>query len=109
MPEKGGNYHGEENILNAPQYKIIKGINDGFDRTAPVGSFDPNKLGIFDLGGNVRELVSDWFSDEKNRVVFRGGSWWDYRMGSLESSYRNAPPTARGHQLGFRCVLERSQ
>lgn len=109
VPEKGGNYHGEENLTNAPQHEIIKGINDGFVRTAPVGSFGPNRLGIFDLGGNVRELVSDWYSDQKNRVVFRGGSWRDFNIGALQSSYRNDHAMARGHQLGFRCVLERPE
>ena len=109
VPEKGGNYHGEENLTNAPQHEIIKGINDGFVRTAPVGSFGPNRLGIFDLGGNVRELVSDWYSDQKNRVVFRGGSWRDFNIGALQSSYRCDNEIARGHFFGFRCVLERSQ
>ncbi|MDZ4182416.1 MAG: SUMF1/EgtB/PvdO family nonheme iron enzyme [Candidatus Cloacimonadaceae bacterium] len=34
---------------------------DGFVYTAPVGSFAPNPLGIYDLAGNVSELCWNWF------------------------------------------------
>ena len=36
---------------------------DGFERTAPVGSFRPNGYGIFDMIGNVWEWTSDWYVD----------------------------------------------
>jgi len=35
--------------------RYIEGYDDGFPTTAPVMSFTPNLLGIYDLGGNVRE------------------------------------------------------
>jgi sulfatase modifying factor 1 len=36
---------------------------DGFEATAPVGSFPPNGFGLFDMAGNVWQWTTDWFQD----------------------------------------------
>ena len=63
---------------------------DGHWGPAPGGSFDPNPWGLYDLGSNVSEWVSDcwhasyrrapgdgasWFNPGCRSRVVRGGSW----------------------------------
>ena len=38
---------------------------DGFEGTAPVGSFPPNGYELFDMAGNVWEWTTDWYQEHK--------------------------------------------
>ncbi|MCB1229960.1 MAG: SUMF1/EgtB/PvdO family nonheme iron enzyme [Verrucomicrobiae bacterium] len=90
---------------------IIEGYDDTYEKTAPVGSFDPNPYGLHDLAGNVWEWIDEPFSGEgsENGLYFvRGGGWSSAQKNELLTSYRKAlrPQYKRGGgEHGFRCVL----
>ena len=84
----------------------IDGYNDGYATTSPVGSYEPNSKGLYDLGGNVWEWCGDWYNAEQKYRVLRGASWDDDVASSALSSYRDyCDATYRNGNFGFRCVL----
>jgi len=108
-PKGAGNYSDASRQAKAPldDAKYVEGgYDDGFPMTAPVMSFEANKLGLYDLGGNVWEWCNDWYSVEQKDRVMRGGSWNRNERDTLLSSgrYRNTPDF-RINTYGFRVVL----
>ncbi len=103
-----GNY-GDKSFhdqLPAAGEKWLEGYSDGFPTTAPVGTFPPNALGIYDLGGNVWEWCSDFFDAAHTAHVLRGGSWDNSERGIMLAGHRSQRKTAnRDNNHGFRCVL----
>lgn len=91
-------------------------------QTAPVGSFPPNKCGLYDTAGNVWEWTEDcahinyngaptdgsaWLAEnggDCSQRMVRGGSWID-PPDKLRSAFRNAYATVyRYDYVGFRLM-----
>ena len=109
---------------------------DGFEKTAPVKSFEPNDYGLYDMAGNVWEWCSDWFHADyyqclvDNNVtenpqgpdgsfdpyqpsvpvkVVRGGSFLcndSYCSGYRAGSRMKSSPDTGLEHTGFRCVRD---
>jgi formylglycine-generating enzyme required for sulfatase activity len=87
----------------------IEGLSDGHMTTAPVMSFKPNDLGIYDLGGNLQEACELAIPVPNEGPVVRGGSWFDGLPSDLVSSRRVfVSARDRSASYGFRVVLELS-
>jgi formylglycine-generating enzyme required for sulfatase activity len=87
-------------------------------QTAPVGSFKPNKFGLYDMVGNVFSWVEDCYHPNYNDAPEDGSDWragcpdstrvirsgsWNLTPDGLRSAYRNRyNPVLRLSTLGFR-------
>ena len=84
----------------------------------PVAQLKPNELGLYDMSGNVREWVQDWFSaytsaPQVNPTGPATGSLKVFRGGSYETTYKECfvtyrymrEVTFRQSYLGLRLAL----
>ncbi|HYD87306.1 MAG TPA: SUMF1/EgtB/PvdO family nonheme iron enzyme [Vitreimonas sp.] len=92
-------------------------------RSAPVGSYPPNRFGLYDMHGNVREWVEDswhdnyvdaprdgipWTSGHSAMRVVRGGSWQDEAWFLRSASRGRASAPDRCSFIGFRVARDLS-
>ncbi|MDP8245296.1 MAG: SUMF1/EgtB/PvdO family nonheme iron enzyme [Candidatus Hinthialibacter antarcticus] len=101
-----------------PAFSSTFPCDDGFAAVAPVGSFEANDFGVYDMLGNVWEWCDDWFAfysseaqvdpagPERGRSkIIRGGSWQDgpqFVRSAVRSTFQ---PDDVYVALGFRVVI----
>jgi eukaryotic-like serine/threonine-protein kinase len=125
-PMGAGNFAGEEVLEPSwpTNRAIIRGYRDGFPRTSPVGSFQANGCGLYDMTGNLAEWCEDLFRKEMNSddlrkqlptidlapdhyKVTRGASWGAATpLGLTTAKHGWAAPNTRNEGTGFRVVIE---
>jgi len=102
-PHGAGNYSGQE----AESDTTIRGYEDGFIWTSPVGSFPANAFGLYDMGGNVWQWCADAWNPTSDDKVARGASWYNgsVRLSLLSSCRVHASTDSSRDNFGFRIVL----
>ena len=105
------NYDGNYPLSNCPK-------GEDRNKTIPVGSFEPNAYGLYDMHGNVYDWCQDWYgeypttsvldptgSDKGDFRVLRGGSWAYYARYCRSAFRSRSEPASRGDISGFRLVF----
>jgi formylglycine-generating enzyme required for sulfatase activity len=103
---------------DAPYWGCNKGINQR--KTLPVGSYLPNKWGLYDMHGNVSEWCSDWYGQYLNTAqtnpkgpetgtkrIKRDGTWVSSAVYCRSANRSYSKPDNKSEYTGFRIVYSK--
>jgi formylglycine-generating enzyme required for sulfatase activity len=114
IPKRVGNIADQSMSSSATFY--FKNYSDGFKGKAPVGSFKVDRVGLYDLLGNVSEWVHDNYTNTpptKTSVIdymgavrgvghiVKGANYNSGRLAELRGSYKSVSQTS-APTIGFR-------
>jgi len=99
----GGDQAAKTQVPGASNWAVAS-CNDGYAHTAPVGSFQPNRFGLYDMLGNIWQWTQDCWNGNYSAAPTdgSGGSWYNgtrYLRSSSRYGFTTAGRDSRG---GFR-------
>jgi formylglycine-generating enzyme required for sulfatase activity len=120
-PPRVGNLTGGNDVSPSGRRwnNAFVGYGDGYWGPAPAGSYSPNRWGLFDVGSNVSEWVSDcwhasyrraptdgasWFNPGCRSRVIRGGSWASSPAQARAAWRASSDSDMTNARVGFRVV-----
>ena len=125
-----------EEMIKGEHLPAVANYNSHWGGTTPVGCFDPNGFGLYDMAGNVWEWCLDAFNlnvyaiskNSRNPIaagetvqwlcenfktipdddarVLRGGSWDSDARNIRVASRKGGEPEVTFNYIGFRCVRD---
>ena len=119
---KVGNVADATAKASRPNLKYAIKASDGYVFTSPVGSFQPNGFGLYDMHGNAWQWCADWYAadyyatspvddptgpDAGSNRVLRGGSWLSWPDVSRAAKRDRLTPDFRYVRSGFRVARTR--
>lgn len=115
LPKKVANF--ADSSAKSSQKFVLQDYDDGFPGVAPVASFKADRIGLFDLAGNVQEWVNDYYTNrtpdlinvqidylgakQGQQFVVKGASFKTGKLRELRASLRTIGEGPRD-DLGFR-------
>ena len=104
----------DESSKNSQKY-YIKDYDDNYETVAPVGSFDMEQSGLYDLSGNLSEWIHDYYSVTFKKEILndplgkfngishvvKGANWSSGTLTKIRPSYRENAING-SDKIGFR-------
>jgi formylglycine-generating enzyme required for sulfatase activity len=120
-PDQGCRYANAADLMLQEKFSgwNVMQCRDGYMYTAPVGSYQPNGYGLYDMLGNVMEWTCSTYHnaadtsqkscDQQSSGIYyvaRGGSWSDEPRSLRAADRYKAAPDYQDYFLGFRLVRD---
>lgn len=128
-PEDGNGYINCADLTTVghitPPLEHFFNFSDGYNETSPVGTFKPNRFGLYDMIGNAMQWCADYdaFFEEgdvtdpigkkrpgrKDGRILRGSNWFSEPRKARIGHRTPGMPNSSSNGVGFRLCLDEAE